>query len=275
MPDQPAMEADNSGHTVYAEPRIVNNLEECFFYHVMDLPGVGTVGGEWDLRQGWHAYLGKVDFKDKRVLEVGTASGFLCFTMEKLGAQVVAFDLPPDGSTEIVPFSGLDSNRLAQESRINLQFVNNAFWLSHRLLNSRAKLVHGQAYQIPESIGMVDIAVYGAVLLHLRDPFQALQSGTRLASEKVIVTEQVHRRFLPHTLFSLLAPRLGAIPRWMAYMPDARRPRPETWWYLLPTTIAAMLETLGFPDHKISLHSQARFHGKRKLMFTVVASRLH
>ena len=44
-------------------------------------------------------------------------------------------------------------------------------------------------YRIPEQIGPVDVAVYGSIPLHLRDPFLALQSGLKLTREAVIVSE--------------------------------------------------------------------------------------
>ncbi|HEY4442105.1 MAG TPA: hypothetical protein VGN14_16725, partial [Candidatus Elarobacter sp.] len=70
-------------------------LEACYFYHTMELPGVGTVEGEWDLRTGVDAYLGGEELRGKRVLEIGTASGFLCFAMERRGAEVIGYDLDP------------------------------------------------------------------------------------------------------------------------------------------------------------------------------------
>ena len=63
----------------YAEPREVTSLDECYFYHSMTIPGYGLVRGPWDHREGVDAYLGNVDLQGKRVLEVGTASGFFCF----------------------------------------------------------------------------------------------------------------------------------------------------------------------------------------------------
>src|SRR5262249_47083940 len=65
--------------TPYASPRTVTDLADCYFYHTLELPGYGLVEGEWDLRAGAEAYLGGVDFRGRRVLEVGPASGFLCF----------------------------------------------------------------------------------------------------------------------------------------------------------------------------------------------------
>jgi hypothetical protein len=79
--------------SVYSEPRVVSRIDDCFFYHSMDLPQHGLVAGEWDLRRGIERYLGHVDFRGKRVLDIGTASGFLAFWMERQGAEVIGFDL--------------------------------------------------------------------------------------------------------------------------------------------------------------------------------------
>lgn len=70
---------------IYAKPKEVNNIDECYFYQTVELPGYGILNGEWDLRDGVDAYLGNYSFKGKRVLEVGTANGYLCFEMEKRG----------------------------------------------------------------------------------------------------------------------------------------------------------------------------------------------
>jgi hypothetical protein len=78
---------------LWAVPRTITDLKDCDFYHTMDIPGVGLVKGEWDLRLGIRRYLGNVAFRDKRVLEIGTASGFVCFYIESQGAEVVAYDL--------------------------------------------------------------------------------------------------------------------------------------------------------------------------------------
>ena len=49
----------------------------------MDLPVHGEVGGEWDLRKNVDKFLGKASLEGKRVLDVGTASGFLTFTRRR------------------------------------------------------------------------------------------------------------------------------------------------------------------------------------------------
>jgi hypothetical protein len=39
----------------YARPWEVARLEDCYFYHTMDVPGVGGATGSWDLRAGLDA----------------------------------------------------------------------------------------------------------------------------------------------------------------------------------------------------------------------------
>src|SRR5258706_8611933 len=89
----------------FAAPR-TPRLDECYFYHRMDLPGVGTVGSEWDLRGGIDAYLGQVEFAGRSAVDVGTASGQLCFEMERRGATVVGYDLSDEYDWDIVPYDG-------------------------------------------------------------------------------------------------------------------------------------------------------------------------
>jgi 2-polyprenyl-3-methyl-5-hydroxy-6-metoxy-1,4-benzoquinol methylase len=86
-------------------------LADCWFYHTMDLPDVGTVTGSWDLRGRFDEYVGHVPLAGKTFLDVGTASGFLSFEAEKRGADVVSFDAAsadvidsfPDSSRPTLP----------------------------------------------------------------------------------------------------------------------------------------------------------------------------
>ena len=77
-----------SDERIFATPRKVEDLADCYFYHTMELPGRGVIEGQdWDLRGRVDEYLGNVDFAGQRVLEIGPASGFLTFEMEKRGAR--------------------------------------------------------------------------------------------------------------------------------------------------------------------------------------------
>src|ERR1700738_2351795 len=146
--------------SIYAAPRVVTDLADCHFYHSMDLPGYGTVQGEWDLREGIGAYLGNVDFKGKRVLEMGTASGFVGFHMEKAGAKVIGYDLSDAQAWDVVPFARYDSDDFLRKRRAHIKRMNNAYWLSHSALGSRNKVVYGHVYSVPREIGGVDVSTF-------------------------------------------------------------------------------------------------------------------
>lgn len=64
----------------FAEPRIIEDTDDCFFYHTLDLPGFGTQVGEWDLRDRFDDYVDHFDFNGKLVLDIGAGSGFLSFS---------------------------------------------------------------------------------------------------------------------------------------------------------------------------------------------------
>src|SRR5262249_8341858 len=86
----------------YAVPRTIDNAGDCYFYHKINIPGVGEVGDSWDLRSTIDDYLGRFNFRGKRVLDVGTASGFLTFEMERRGAEVVSFEMADGAMWDIV-----------------------------------------------------------------------------------------------------------------------------------------------------------------------------
>ena len=118
---------------IYAAPRDITDIRECFFYHTVELPNHGLMRGEWDLRGGVDSYLGGAVLAGKRVLEIGTANGFLCFEMEKRGAEVVAYDLSEEDEWDIVPYGGIITPEMSQSRRALIKKINNAWWLTHRL----------------------------------------------------------------------------------------------------------------------------------------------
>src|SRR5258708_38924975 len=108
--------------------------------------------------------------------------------MERQGAEVVSFDLDRNVDWDLVPFAKwTDFEHISEARKTVMHKLNNAYRLAHRLLDSEAKVVYGSVYAIPDSIGPVDIAVCGSILLHLRDPFLALESGLKLAKHTVII----------------------------------------------------------------------------------------
>src|SRR5205085_1561170 len=118
-------------------------------------------------------------------------SGFLSFHMERQGAEVVSYDLSDAHCWDNVPFAGTDIKAVDSDTRAGIRKVNNSYWYCHRAYRSKNRVVYGTVYEIPDSIGSVDIGVFGSILEHLRDPFLALQKGLALVRETAIVTEVI------------------------------------------------------------------------------------
>ncbi len=253
--------------SVYAQPRVIRHLKDCKFYHTVDIPGYGCLKGGIDLRRSARDYLGHVEVRGKRVLEIGTASGFLCFYMERQGAEVIAYDLAEDQSWDMVPFARCDSPRRVAARNAVMRKFRNAFWFCHRAFHSRAKMVYGTAYAVPEAIGPVEITTFGSVLIHLRDPFLALQSALRLTRETVIITNPIvpHRRQL-QLLGRFVGPYMLFLPR-----PQACEPL-DTWWELTPETVQRFLEVLGFEKTRVTYHTQ-KLSGRPQPFYTLVGWR--
>jgi hypothetical protein len=252
----------------YAPRRTVTALDDCYFYHSMDIPGYGVVEGQWDLREGVDEYCGQVEFTGKRVLEVGTASGFLCFHMERKGAEVVAYDLSEHQSWDVVPYPGADvAGHLTQRAAL-IRMINNGWWLCHRAMGSRAKVVYGNVYEVPATIGAVDIATFCSVLLHVRDPFLALYNGLRLTRDTVVVTDIVGSSLAPDD-----APGRPELP-FAEFVPDFRTQHPlDTWWFLNPGIVQAWVGALGFEQTTVTRHRQTGPLMGDRDFFTVVGRR--
>jgi SAM-dependent methyltransferase len=251
----------------YAAPIDVASLDECYYYHTMDVPGHGLVEGEWDLRGGVDTYVGREPVAGKRVLEIGTASGFLCFEMERRGAEVVAYDLAAGDPWDIVPYAQLDLIPIVSGRAAHIARLNKSWWFNHRAFGSSARVVYGSVYEIPMTIGRFDLCTFGAILLHVRDPFRALQRAASLEPNTIVVTELARRR----SLRELLDGR--AQGRSPLFLPDARNGSPfDAWWSFSPESVSNMLAILGYRTDRIVRHTQL-YARRRTPMFTVVARR--
>ena len=261
---------------VFAPARSVTRLEDCYFYHTMEIPGYGLVEGEWDLRRGIDGYLGHVDFRHKRVLELGTASGFVCFHMEREGAEVVGYDLSEQYDWDIVPFARYPVADFASERKDHIRKLNNAFWLAHGAFESRSQMVYGDVYSVPREIGIVDISTACSILLHVRDPFLALQNALRLTKETVVVTDAAEIFGLSLPNIATRVARRFVRPK-MTFLPDPKSMAPkETWWRLTPDVIQRFIAVLGFERSEVTYHYQMYRRGAIRVplrQFTVVGHR--
>lgn len=251
----------------YEQPRRIGSVAECNFYHSTDIPGVGSVEGQWDLRAGFDEYLGGYDFTGKRVLEIGPATGFLTFQIEKTAHEVVAVELPMDRDFwNAVPYEslGLARGRDKGWTEVEKQFhehigrIRNGFWFCHEKFASKARVWHGSAERLPAGLGEFDVVLLASILLHSRSPVAILESCARLVTGSVIITE-VHD------------PALGEGPV-CSLVPTAGNKAWDTWWRFTPRFFTQFLEVLGFSEHRVTFHRQLADNTPLD-MFTVVSSR--
>jgi SAM-dependent methyltransferase len=249
---------------MYAEPRVVTDLARCWFYHKTELPGFGEIAGDWDLRQCTDAYLGNYAFAGKRVLDVGAASGFLSFQMEKRGAEVVSFDLDDGANWNVVPHfkivDKLPEIRAAQSQ--TLESIKNGYWLSHRAVGSKAKAVYGDIYNMPD-MGQFDAVYFGMIIGHLRDPFSALAQGAARCAETMIVT----------SMFEVNKMKL--YPTASTYSNN----HIKSWWHMTTGMCKQMLGVLGFDTVDLVISNPAvnavGFTQNRPQCQTIVARRMY
>ncbi len=268
-------------HLVYAEPRRGLTPDDCYFHQTIDVPPWGRQEGEWELTHIPEHYLGGVDLKGKKVLEIGAASGFLTLNMERMGAEVTAYDLNEDYPADFLIPPSQDRKQCMEEYRDYIKRLNNSFWLVHEAYKLQAKVVYGTAYGIPSELDAVDAATCSCVLLYLRDPFRALQNIANHALDHLIITEplwddaiyslhsKLQRRVTRSTGLREYTTRAGA----PLFVMDPAEEKRCIWWMLSPEIITHYVEILGFEVERLLLHIQSR-KGEQKRMFSLVARRV-
>jgi SAM-dependent methyltransferase len=242
---------------IFAAPEKVEDVADCYFYHTMELPGYGLINGDWDLRRGVDNYLGKVEFTGKRVLEIGPASGFLTFEMEKRGAEVVSVEVTAEHGWDFVPYPAAKLEEIFGPRRTVMQRLKNSYWFSHAAHRSKARVYYGNVYDLPASLGEFDIAVMGSVLLHCRDPLRIVEQCGKKANSLIIAD-----KFHPELEGAPIC-RLAPTPENFLW---------HTWWHFSTQFFNQFLAVMGFTATEISKHQQ-NHRGRAHMLFTVVGER--
>jgi hypothetical protein len=109
--------------------------------------------------------------------------------------------------------------------------MKNSYWLAHQALQSNAKAHYGNIYAMPEALGRFDVVVVAQILVHLRDPIQALVSAARLCDDTLVITEGMPDWPTPVALF---------------YPTPERADLSQSWWGLSVGMHRRLLRFLGF-----------------------------
>jgi tRNA (mo5U34)-methyltransferase len=162
------------------------------WYHTLDLPDGYVTPGWFDLRPIVER-LPWPEVSGRRCLDVGTYDGFLAFELERRGAaEVVATDIgdhtdwdwPPRDRARGIEYL---STVAGQKGR--------GFELAAEALGSRVERRLISVYDLSrEAVGEFDVVVCGSLLLHLRDPFRALEAIRGVCSGHFLSVEQIDFR---------------------------------------------------------------------------------
>lgn len=211
-------------------------VEDCDFYHVMDLPGHGTVSsfGSWDLRGRFADYTGSVELAGRSLLDVGTASGFLTFEAEKRGAIVTSFDAESWTQHQHLPHHA--AAEAATDVANHWTRMISGYRLAHRSFGSRAKAVYGDIYKLSELVPQHDVVLLGQILVHLRDPLEALRQAALVARDTLIISEGSFEADAPLSVF------VGSAESY------------KSWWHLSVPLYRRWLSVLGFDVARAEKH---------------------
>jgi SAM-dependent methyltransferase len=205
------------------------------WYHTLELPGGALTPGQIDLRRVAGKLL-PATLTGARALDVGTFDGFWAFELERRGAEVVAIDIADVGQAQLPPDARESVEREARAFGIEL---GRGFALAAELLSSRVRRIECDVLELtPEaSGGPVDVVFVGALLVHMRDPVQAL--------------ERIRDVLVPGGRLY----QLEAVSLWLSAL-HPRRPVAHlqtlctsfNWWYPNDAMLRAWLRTAGFAD---------------------------
>jgi tRNA (mo5U34)-methyltransferase len=202
-------------------PDLAAEVASARWYHGMELPGGIRTPGDYDLPDTARRIPFPKSLVGSRCLDVGTRDGFWAFEMERRGAaEVVAIDLDdPDDLDFPEP-----RPRLAAETRESLDRRESAFQIARRALRSTPERRDLSVYALsPELVGRFDFAFIGTLLLHLRNPVDALAAirrvlepgGLLMSNDAVSLPLTIMRPRTPTAEVVMQAPR----PYW--WVPNA------------------------------------------------------
>jgi SAM-dependent methyltransferase len=224
-------------------PATPPKLEDCNFYHSIDLPGVGLQVGSWDLRGHFDEYFGGHNFVGERVLDLGTASGALAFEMERRGArEVIGFDLDEGFTYDCrLPID----EAVRAEFRDGVNRIKNGFWLARHALGSQVNVVYGHVSNLPAGLGQFDTVMMGNILQHLQDPVGAVLQAIQHTGH-IIITE------------ADWLPGFGDdLPCMLMY--DIANP--FSWYQVKPLLLQNLLRRWDFTEQTLNWHTQVILEG--------------
>lgn len=222
---RPYITIKHEGVMEFSRQDILQQIESLEWYHTLDLGNGITTPGDYDHRPYLPYYGLPDDLTGKTALDVGAASGFFSFEMERRGARVTAVDLPAWFSHDFGPCYQPD--KTAEEGR---RYLHSPFSLAKQLLNSAVEKVEMSVYDLdPEKLGTFDLVFCGSMLLHITDPIRALWRLQSVTREVAIITTVISQEDSSKPVAEFVGHHRG-----------------DGWWFPNRACFEAMVQSAGF-----------------------------
>lgn len=130
-------------------------------YHRLDFGDGLTIDGDYDMTKYLPYYHLPERLDGKRMLDVGTASGYFAIECARRGADVTAIDIWEDDGLLV---------QLGRVFDLGVDYVTK------------------NLYDVDESFGQFDLVVCGSLLLHLPDPVGAIRALRAVTGERLVIS---------------------------------------------------------------------------------------
>jgi tRNA (mo5U34)-methyltransferase len=206
--------------------KIQDTVETLSWYHTVDLGNGVATPGHYDHRPYLGSYGLPRDLSEKTALDIGAASGFFAFELEKRGAEVTATDLPTWKAHDFGPL--YQPEMKPEEAH---RYLHDPFLFAQTTLGSRVKRELINIYDIgPETLGgSFDLVFCGSVLIHLTDPIRALWRIQSVTKEVAIIATPIYPLKSSEPLATFIGQHRG-----------------DGWWLPNRQALEAMIESAGF-----------------------------
>ena len=200
-------------------------MHQLSWYHTIDLGDGLCTPGAYDHRPYLGAYGLPKDLTGRTALDIGAASGYFTFELERRGALVTSTELPQWAAHDFGPqYTAQMTAARAQE------YLHDPYQFAHDAVGSHAQRRMINIYDLtPESVGLFDLVFCGSVLLHLTDPARALMRIRSVTRQAAVIATVIYPLPTPEPLARFMG-----------------EPGGFTWWYPNRAAFEAMVRSAGF-----------------------------
>ncbi len=231
-----------------ARERGHGDLSNYYWYHTVDLGDGLVTPGDYDYRHVLPEFHFPDDMSGMDVLDVGAATGFFSFELERRGARVVSVDLPSLTAWDVIhgererSLKGLmEYHRAASPEEAYRRHLDGPFEFCRTVLGSKVRRVHSTVYELSrQKLGVdgFDWIYLGDVIPHIFAPLTALNALAPLCKGTLVISSDL---WDPGTSFPAMRYTGGDGP-----CADHR-----SWWCPNRLCLEQMLRRVGFREVRL------------------------